>query len=104
MVGRPERRLVSRRAPSESDPLRQVRLRGGREGHVIDLSSLGALLEGSARLLPGTEVEVQVSTVNGRVVVRSRVVRSCVSGLSAEQVSYRGAIRFERAIDVTPRG
>lgn len=100
----PERRLVSRRTPLDDDPLRHIRLRGGKDGLVIDISSVGALVEGPARLLPGTGIEVQLATTIGRIIVRCRVVRSYVSGVSAEQVRYRGALRFEHAVNVAPAG
>ena len=58
------------------EPLSRVRLRAGRELQVVDVSVAGALLEGTARLLPGTHVDVHMVTRDGRVLVRSRVVRA----------------------------
>jgi hypothetical protein len=84
--------------PDAQEPLCQVRLRTGRELSVVDLSSEGALVEG-ARLLPGTHVDVHVTTRDGRVLVRSRVVRSYVASVKADAVQYRGALAFDRAID-----
>jgi len=79
-----------------------MRLRTGRDLTVLDLSSGGAFVEGEARLLPGTHVEVHVITAGGRVLVRSRVVRAFVARLCRDRVEYRGALAFERQIDVSP--
>lgn len=97
-----ERRRAARRIPAGEEPLSRVRLRGGRELAVVDLSHAGALVEGPARLLPGTHVDVHIVTSEGRTLVRSRVVRAYVSYLDAEVVRYRGAICFERTIDTAP--
>ena len=100
----PERRLVPRRTPSASEPLVRIRVRGGHDCVVVDISSLGALVEGPARLLPTGETEAQLATRSGRIVVRCRIVRTYVCALTAGQVSYRCAIRFDRAIDIGTAG
>jgi len=94
-----ERRRAPRRDPGAGEPLARVRLRAGRELRVIDVSNSGALVEGEARLLPGTHVDVHVVTRDGRVLVRSRVVRAYVCCVVADSVRYRGALAFERAVD-----
>jgi hypothetical protein len=66
----------------------------------VDASDSGMLVEG-ARLLPGTHVDVHVVTVEGRVLVRSRVVRAYVAALRGDAVVYRGALAFDRAVDTT---
>jgi hypothetical protein len=95
-----ERRVAPRRRPSECEPVSQMRVRAGRELLVLDLSSAGALVQGEARLLPGTHVDVHVMTVEGRALVRSRVTRVWVSHLSADRVEYRSAIAFDRSVRV----
>lgn len=67
---------------------------------VVDVSSAGALVEGMTRLLPGTHVDVHVVTQEGRTLVRSRVVRAYVCGVEADVVRYRGALAFDRSINV----
>ena len=62
------------------------------------------MVEGDVRLLPGTHVDVHVVTPDGRVLVRSRVVRAWVSGLTGDHVTYRGAFAFERPIEVASAG
>ena len=94
-----ERRRAARRVPDAAEPLARVRLRGGRALAVVDLSPAGALVEGEVRLLPGTHVDVHVITADGRVLVRSRVVRAWVSALGGDRLSYRGALVFDRPVD-----
>jgi hypothetical protein len=95
-----ERRLACRRRPAPDEPMCRIRLRTGRELAVVDVSNGGALVEG-ARLLPGTHVDVHVTTPDGRVLVRSRVVRSYVADLQSNAVRYRGALAFDRPIDTS---
>lgn len=95
-----DRRRVTRWTPPFTDALSRVRLRGGRELSVVDVSSLGALVQGSARLLPGTHIDVHITTTRGRLLVRARVVRCAVWDLTAAAVSYRGALAFEHAVDL----
>lgn len=96
-----DRRRAPRRVPAAAEPIAHVRLRGGREVAVLDLSSAGALVEGDVRLLPGTHVDVHVVTAHGRVLVRSRVARAYVAALSSERVTYRSALAFEKHVDVS---
>jgi PilZ domain len=94
-----ERRRAPRRAPEQPEPLAHVRLRAGRELDVVNISDTGVLVDGAARLHPGAHVDVHVVTQDGRVLVRSRVVRAFVSHVSAEVVRYGGALAFEQTID-----
>jgi hypothetical protein len=77
-------------------------LRAGRELAVINLSSLGMLAEGTTRLLPGTHVDVHVIAAQGRSLVRARVVRCAVSGVSADVIEYRSALAFSAQVDLMP--
>jgi hypothetical protein len=95
-----DRRRTSRREPDARDVLSRVRLRGGREFCVLNISPSGALLEGETRLLPGTHVDVHVTTRDGRVLARARVVRAWVCDLTAVSIRYRQALAFETAIEI----
>ena len=99
-----ERRRAARRAPESSEPLARMRLRAGRELDVVDICSGGALVEGVARLRPGTCADVHVVTRHGRVLVRSRIVRAYVCRVHPEEVRYRGALAFEQNVDTAPAG
>jgi hypothetical protein len=96
-----ERRRAVRRAPEREEPLARVRLRTGSELAVVNVSNAGVLVEGPVRLLPGTHLDVHVITQEGRVLVRSRVIRSFVCRLQADSVGYRAALAFDRNIDVS---
>ena len=95
-----ERRRMPRRTPHPSDPVARLRLRTGRELHVVNVCGAGALVETDGRLLPGTCVDVHVMTVEGRELVRSRVLRAFVSELSFDRIVYRSALAFERQVDL----
>ena len=97
-----ERRRAGRRIPMPTEALSRARLRAGRELAVLNLSPLGMLVEGTARLLPGTHVDVHVTGAEGRSLVRARVVRSAVISVTADVVEYRSALGFGAQIDVTP--
>ena len=99
-----ERRRYTRRGVDPGEPLGRVRLRTGWDLHAIDISDNGALVEGGARLLPGTHVDAHVFTKDGRVLVRSRVARSFVSEVRSDAVTYRAALAFERRLDTAPNG
>jgi hypothetical protein len=100
VIGAGERRRMPRRVPHPSEPVARLRLRTGRELQVIDVGAAGALVESDGRLLPGTCVDVHVMTLDGRELVRSRVVRAFVSQLSADRIVYRGALAFERCVEL----
>lgn len=99
-----ERRAAPRRVPGRLEPLARLRLRAGREVEVLNLSDVGALVEGHVRLLPGTHVEVHVVASSGRILARTRVVRALVSAIDAGGVRYRTALAFEQRIDTSPDG
>jgi hypothetical protein len=97
-----ERRRSPRRVPDITEPLTQVRLRTGRELAVVDVGDAGALVEGEVRLLPGTHLDVHVTTRNGRVLVRSRVSRAFVCAVEASRMRYRAALSFDSNVDTAP--
>ena len=78
-----------------------MRLRTGRDLLVVDLSNAGALVEGAARLLPGTHVDVHIITTDGRRLVRARLVRAYVCHVAADVIRYRGALAFETPVDTS---
>ena len=99
-----DRRAALRRTPESDEPLSRLRLRVGRDLTVIDLSHRGALVEGAARLLPGTHCEVHIVTGDGRQLVRTRIVRAYVCHVDAGSVRYRAGLAFEHAVDTSPVG
>jgi hypothetical protein len=99
-----DRRRAPRRTPAIDEPLSQIRLRAGRQLAVIDVSNIGVMAEGEMRLLPGTHVEVHLVTSDGRLLVRSRVVRAFVCQVSASQIRYRGALAFDHPVHTATSG
>jgi hypothetical protein len=97
-----ERRRVSRCIPVPTSALSRVRLRAGRELAVVNLSMFGTLVEGTTRLLPGTHVGVHVTAAQGRTSVRARVVRYAVWTVTADVITYRGALAFNGRVDLPP--
>jgi hypothetical protein len=79
-----------------------VRLRTGRELTVINVSPLGVLVEGPTRLLPGTHLDVHVTSAQGRIPIRARVVRYHVWSLTADVIQYRGALAFGVLVEFVP--
>jgi len=97
-----DRRTAARRTPAADETLARLRLRTGRELAVVNIGDAGALLEGTARLLPGTHVEVHVVTREGRTLVRSRVTRAWVFAVAADILQYRAALVFEARVNTAP--
>ena len=95
---RPDRRLERRRRVVDEHGIVSARVRGGHEVSIVDVSAAGALIETTHRLLPGSSVDLQLTTSHGTVVVRGRVLRSAVSRLGATIVWYRGAIHLHRQL------
>ncbi len=96
-----ERRASPRRATGECAWVSRARVRPGLDVNLLDLSSGGALVEGSFRLLPGSRVELQLSSPDAERVVAGRVLRCCVSALSGESgIRYTAAVGFESRLAI----
>jgi hypothetical protein len=90
-----ERRGARRLDAFEEHRIGSASVRPGHRVRLIDVSSSGALVETSHRLLPGTCVELQVEKGNDIASVRGRVLRCLVVRLRPTWVCYRGAIAFD---------
>ncbi len=99
-----DRRLAPRHRPVGDEPWSRVRLRDGRELTVVDASAGGLLVEGEVRLLPGTHLDLHLITMDGRLLVRTRILRAHVVRLAGDGVTYRGALAFERSFELHPDG
>lgn len=89
-----DRRLAARSAAPEHD-VAFARVRPGHVVVVIDISSVGALLETGRRLLPGTVIELQIQRHVARLSLRARVVRCAVAAIGASGICYHAGVRFE---------
>ena len=99
-----DRRRAPRRSVTPGEPLAAARLRTGGHLLVVDASSCGVLAETTERLLPGRHLDVHVVSVGGRLLVRARVARTFVCHVSADVIRYRGALTFDRPVDVRLEG
>jgi hypothetical protein len=103
-VAQADRRHAARRAPRDREPLERIRLRTGREVKALNVSDEGILVEGMARLLPGTHIDAHLVIAAGRVLVRSRVVRAWISALEKDGPVYRCALAFQQRVDTSDPG
>jgi hypothetical protein len=79
-----------------------VRLRPGRDAVLVDLCEGGALIEGTARLHPGSTVVLQLIGPRRSAFLTGTVVRCQVSALDRDAgVRYKGAISFDARFDFT---
>ena len=101
-----ERRAAPRVAPDVASGRDRARLRPGRTARIVDLSSVGALIETDWRLLPGLRVEVQIGDPVAFCKVGARILRCHVALLARAQVRYRAGLSFDERIpfgeDTTP--
>lgn len=96
-VPRRERRLSPRRRRADCGWLVAARLRPGRDVRVLDLSSGGALVEASARLLPGASIVLHLAGVTSHHTIRGTVLRCWVAAIDRSAgVRYRAALGFDQ--------
>lgn len=89
-------RRQSERRPGHELCWTRARVRPGRDVEVVDLGAGGALLEGTARLMPGTHVVLLLRSDERSVAVDCRVTRCEVVALDGDStIRYRGAVRFD---------
>lgn len=98
--------LVERRAwPRSRYPPDHIRrtacVRPGRDVQVLELSCGGALIEGRARLVPDSTVQLRLDGGDRALQLRGRVVRCYVSGLDGGIVSYQAGVAFEEHLDLS---
>lgn len=91
-----DRRTTRRLHRIEEHGIVAARVRPGHRAHLVDVSSAGALIETSYRLLPGASVELHLETDGVHTNIRGRVVRCSVFRIRPSSVCYRGAIAFDR--------
>ena len=106
MTGRrAERRGHVRRPAPDPGWLRGARLRSGSGAVLMDVSPGGTLLQTAARLRPGMRTVLQLKTRDGELRVPGEVVRAWVAAIQSDRgVIYRGAVRFDRPIDLPEAG
>jgi hypothetical protein len=97
-------RRRSDRIESADSTWARVRLRTGHEISLVNVSGGGALVETSARLLPGTAIVLHVVANDRTIAVRARVTRCHVCAIVNDGgVRYRCAVAFTEPADVVPQ-
>lgn len=91
-----ERRAYVRFSPSRAATPIACRIRPGHLTEVVNLSDAGALLDTRRRLTPGGSVDLQWEHGTTRLSVRAQVLRCSVVLVTADTITYRGAVRFDR--------
>jgi len=69
---------------------------------LLNISTSGALVESSSKLMPDSATELQLCGTRANTVVPVRVVRSEVSDVTSLGVRYRAALAFGRRFDLVP--
>jgi hypothetical protein len=95
-----ERRACPRCVCSLRDGWGAARIRPGHDVQVLNLSSMGALIQSTARLAPNSKVELRLMGKRS-LSVRGRIVRSYVCAVDAEVLFYRSAIAFDQKFDLS---
>ena len=98
MSGEDERRREPRLAGVDLPDGLTGRIRPGHQVRVVDISRSGILIDSARRLLPGTQVDVQLDAGLQRHACRARVVRCGISELGPQVVIYRAGLAFEREV------
>jgi len=98
MIVRRNRRAYPRLAADQLGWLKGVHLTHGPAVSLIDLSVQGAFFEVDFRLRLGDPTAFELVAADERAVVTGHIVRTEISGLSADVVRYRGACEFERPL------
>ena len=102
---RAERRRHVRRPAPDPGWLRGARLRPGSGAVLMDVSPGGTLVQTAARLRPGMKTVLQLETRDGELRAPGEVVRAWVSAIPSDRgVIYRGAVRFDRPIELPETG
>jgi hypothetical protein len=100
-----ERRQFERLAVAVAHPSVRARVRPGRDVWLIDVGRGGALVQATSRLLPGSQVELQLRIGDWHWSASGQVVRCHVWALALdEQVRYRAALQFGGPADWSEPG
>lgn len=83
----------------EEHGVTSIRLRGGRQVWLVDVSPHGASFESTSRLVPGATVQLHVTTRDREVTATGRVVHCSVTRVEADGVWYRKGVAFGQPIE-----
>jgi hypothetical protein len=94
-----DRRSYPRRAGSEIEWLRGVRLKAGPEVSLVDISRGGALVEADVQLRPGAHSALEIVSIASGIEIPFEVLRCQIASLRTG-VRYRGACAFKQPFDL----
>jgi hypothetical protein len=94
-----ERRACPRSVCSQHDAWAAARIRPGHDVQVLNLSSLGALIQSTTRLVPNSRVELRFGRNGQARTIRARIVRSYVCAIDSDVVFYRSALAFDQILE-----
>jgi PilZ domain-containing protein len=89
-----DRRRSRRRTSGDLPWLWTVKLAGGAQVRVVDISTTGVLLETASRLSDGSTMDLQLLGQDTNVTVPARMIRSHVASVDGVSVKYRVAATF----------
>jgi CheY-like chemotaxis protein len=93
------------RVPQRAPWVWGVRMPGGREAELVNISRTGLLLESASKVSPGATLELQLSGMDQNCVVKARFVRSDIARVDRFGVRYHAAAQFEMPLAMLgPRG
>jgi hypothetical protein len=96
-----ERRACPRSVCSQHDTWAAARIRPGHDVQVLNLSSLGALIQSTTRLAPNSRVELRFGRNGQARTIRARIVRSYVCAIDSDVVFYRSAVAFDQMLELS---
>ncbi len=95
-----ERRIYTRLSGDELQGLRLLRLKGGPELQILDLSRGGALLESRVQMRPGAAVTFELKTSGNLIEIPSEVLRCQLARFDRGSTLYRGACMFTEPVAI----
>ena len=96
-----DRRRASRHKAGDLPAPLRARLSAGGDITLVDISSLGVLLETRTELTPGNIVHLQMQGGDANISIAARLVRTELARVSGSELKYRVAAAFAREIDLS---
>jgi CheY-like chemotaxis protein len=99
-AARDERRVALRKAKGDLPWLSAIKLAGGAELQIVNISSTGVLVETGSKLTPGSTTTFHLSGPEMNLVVPARFIRSDVARIDGLGVRYHAAAVFTEELDL----
>jgi hypothetical protein len=99
-AARDERRIALRKLKGDVPWLSAIKLAGGSELQIVNISSTGVLLETGSKFSPGSTAELHLSGPGTSLIVAARFIRSDVARIDNLGVRYHAAAAFTKELDL----